>query len=382
VVLAALATLIAGVVGLLRGGPPKGWDNDGAIVIDDQNGKLYIVDGGAMRPVANETSLRLAFPDGRPEPVRVDGETIASRPQGAVFGRTDLPAQPPRLVPPDSRILTCAGSRQPAMIVNPNGPPGNEVTALLNVGDSWYLASGGRVYPFADLGSAARLGYAPKSAQQVPAQLVASLPQGPKIKSIKLPKPRPLPRGTPPWMRTGSRVIDAGSRVSYVAVNGTLRKLENETTMRLIYGSQVPAGTRQPWRAIAPRIRPPFVAKGLPSRPPKLTDLAGRALCVDDGLRAVPGLPIAGLVSAPVPDSSKAVIWTPKDVGLLVAGSKSAAKAPSADDPVILLTEGQAFPIEAPKILRSLGYADQPITTMPQPWLDSLPLAEPLKKPS
>jgi len=383
-VLAALATLVAGVVGLLRSTPPEGWDSEGNVVVDDETGTLYVIDSGALRPVANETSLRLAFPSGPPTPVRVDRDAIASRPHGVAFGRADLPARPPRLTPPGSRLLTCAEGTQPAVIVGSTAPPAAYAVAVVSAGGTLFLATGPRMHRLADLTTVSRLGYRVDRVVQVPPQLPTLLPQGSPMAATTLPRARPLRAGTPPWLRTGSRVNDAGNGRWYLAVNGVLRPVANSTALNLIFGTRLPRATRVPPAAIrAQRVGGTIGARDTPERPPKLTNLAGGRLCVDEGLRSVPALPISGLVSAPVPaESGKAVIWTPPDVGALVAGSENAAAAPSARDPVLLLAQGRAFPIESAEIMRSLGYAGKPVTVAPKPWLDALPIAAPLRPPS
>jgi hypothetical protein len=383
-VLAALATLIAGVVGLTRGGPPKGWDREGNVVIDDENGTLYIIESGALRQVANETSLRLAYPSGPPTPVRVDGETIASRPHGATFGRADLPARPPTLAPASSRLLTCAEGNQSAVIVGSTAPPADQAVAVVNSGKALYLVAGPRLHRLADLTTVSRLGYPVDRIVKVPPQLLTVLSQGPLMAAATLPRARPLPAGAPPWLRTGSRVTDTSNGRWYLAVNGVLRPVANQTALNLIFGTRLPGTTRVPPAVIrAQRVGKTIGTRDTPDRPPKLTNLADRRLCADEALRSVPTLPISGLASAPVPaDSGRAVIWTPPDGGTLVAASKTAATAPSATDPVLLLAQGRAFPIESVEIMRALGYTGKPVTVMPKPWLDALPIADPLREPS
>jgi Type VII secretion system ESX-1, transport TM domain B len=378
-VVAALATIIAGAVGLLRGSLPDGWDDEGNVVVDEESGIVYIVDSGALRPVANETSLRLAFPGGPPALVRVDRAAITSRPQGAVFGRADLPARPPRLLTEASRrLVTCVQGDQVLVIAGSEAPPGGEAAAVMIMGQKLFLSTGRQLHRLADFETASRLGYPRNQVIQVPAQLATWLPQGSAMSAIRLPPRRALPKGTPPWLQTGTRVTDGADW--YVAVNRVLRPVRTQTTMQLVFGPRAPRPTKVKAAELrAQRKGAPLDVAGHPSRPPKLTNLSGQWPCVDDALRSVAKLPIAGLITSSVPPGSgQTVIWTPRERGTLVAASKQAATAPSADDPVILLTEGEAFPIESKTVLESLGYAGQSVTVAPQAWIDSLPLAKPL----
>jgi hypothetical protein len=382
IALAALATLIAGVVGLLRGGPPNGWDRDGNIVVDDDSGTLYLVDSGALRPVANETSLRLAFPAGAPAPVRVDGDTIASRPHGATFGRTDLPARPPRLLAVDTPVLTCAEGDQPVIILGSTTPPGSEATALVSTGRALFLVTGRRTYQLGGYTTVDRLGYPRDKVERIPEEMLSFLDRGSPMIAVTLPKSRPLPPKTPQWQRTGSRVIDAGTGRTYVVVNRVLRPVLNETGLRLVYGPRIPRAPRLPSKAIrALRGGAPIGAEDHPDVPPRLTGVSGRRLCVSDRLSAVSALPISGLVSAPVSaGSGKAVLWTPPGAGMLLASSEEAKKAPSAENPVLLLAQGSAFPVESAAVLRSLGYSSDSVVVTSRSWLDRLPVADPVQQ--
>jgi len=382
VALAAFATLIAAVVGLLRGGPPDGWDRDGNVVLDDDSGTVYLVDAGALRPVANDTSLRLAFPGGPPQPVRVDADTIASRPRGAIFGRTDLPARPPRLVPVGTSALTCAAGSQPVVIVGSTTPSGSAATALVSTGRALFLVAGQRAYPLGGFPTVDRLGYPRSKVTRIAPEMLSFLDRGTSVVAITLPRSPRLPPKTPPWQRTGSLVVDASNRHTYVVVNRMLRPVLNRTALRLVYGPRVPRATRLPPKAVRSlHTGKPIGATDHPPSPPRLTDLSGQRLCVRDRLVAVPELPISGLVSAPVPaGSGKAVLWTPRDAGVLMAGSEEAKTAPSAENPVLLLTQGRAFPIESGEILRALGYGGESVMVASKSWLKRLPLADPVQQ--
>jgi hypothetical protein len=382
IVVAALVTVVAGVVGLLRGGPPDGWDNEGNVIVDEDSNSVYIVDSGTLRPVANETSLRLAFPDGLPPLVRVDRGAITSRPQGAVFGRADVPSRPPPLVAKGAnQLMACADGDHIALIVGSAAPPGGEAAALLSTGKQLLLSTGRRLHPLKNLETVSRLGYRVNQAVKVPAALLAPLPRGSVISPIQLPPRRPLPKGTPPWLQTGVRLTDGAT--GYVVVNRVLRPAKTQTTVQLTFGPHPPGFAKVPVAAVRGQHKgPPLDVADHPSRPPKLANLADRRLCADDALRSYAALPIAGLATSSVRrGTGEAAIWMPRAAGTLVAASKQAAATPSADNPVLLLAEGRAFPIESAAVLESLGYGGQPVTVAPKAWIDSLPLAEPLAKP-
>jgi hypothetical protein len=65
---------------------------------------------------------------------------------------------------------------------------------------------------------------------------------------------------------------------------------------------------------------------------------------------------------------------------MLLASSEEAKKAPSAENPVLLLAQGSAFPVESAAVLRSLGYSSDSVVLTSRSWLDRLPVADPVQQ--
>ncbi len=351
---ALLALVVAAVVGLVAPREPAGWRDPGRLVLDAAAGQRYVVDPrGVLRPVLNETSLRLLYPGAVPAPVTVSDDLVRRARRGAPVGRTDVPFEPPTLLPADSAQQRCQSGDTTVAVLGSAGS-GPAAAVLVRQGDGLALLTGRRLFPLADPVAAQRLGLAPEQAIPVPAVLLEQVRPGPALQSLTVAvDPDPA---VPPLQREGTLVTGATSGTSYVVAGGRLRALPNRTAVQLVFGPQPPAAVTVPDAALrtAPR-GDAVVPAGVPGVPPvPVVPPAGGAVCVSSTgeARVLPTLPGRGALRQ---DATSAVA-TPEGAGLLLATSAAALERPSEQAPVVLVTGGRAYPITSEQVLHGLGY--------------------------
>ncbi len=375
---ALLVLLVAAVVGLVAPREPAGWRDPGRLVLDAAAGQRYVVDPqGVLRPVLNETSLRLLYPGAVPTPVTVADDLVRRARRGAPVGRTDVPFEPPTLLAAGTPQQRCQSGDTTVAVLGGAGS-GAGAAVLVRRGTDLALLTGRRLYPLADPVAAQRLGLAPELAVPVPAVLLEQVRPGPALQSLTVPvDPDPA---VPALQREGTLVTGATSGASYVVAGGRLRALPNRTAVQLVFGPEPPAAVTVPEAALrtAPR-GDAVVPAGVPRVPPTPAVLpAGGALCVSStgDARVLAALPGRGALR---PDATSAVA-TPAGAGLLLAASAAARERPSEQAPVVLVAEGRAYPITSEQVLHGLGYASAQVQVVSAAFAGLAPAAPVLQE--
>ena len=194
-------------------GEPRGpsWTGPGTLVAERQSGRLFVAWRGALRPVANRTTLELVYRGRLPRPVVVGRAAIGTQRIGPTLGSPRWPDQPPPVDqqgkrwacvtttgaaaaaarPPVAGLTTSPAEarrriavytpRRGAVLVAPGGK-----AAPSSRGPAAYLLAAGRAFPVATSEALAALGYSPADALRVPRPWLRSLPAGPRLARIDL----------------------------------------------------------------------------------------------------------------------------------------------------------------------------------------------------
>lgn len=360
--IALVVVVAAAITGLVGTRAPKGWDDVGNLVLDQDSGQRYIVTAGpVLHPVLSDLSVLLAYSAGAPAPVKVKHDVLSGVRRGDPLGRADAPYSPPQLLSATAEQERCLAGPLTAVLIGGKAPAAPPAAVLLRSGAATFLLSGGSAFRVQDPLSLSRLGYAENAVVPAPALLLETTKMGPPLAAPAIvagpPKGNPL-------QREGSLVTDAATGASYVVNHGRLRLLANRTAVQLVYGPRPPVATRVPDAAVrtAPKGAP-VASDQVPDVPPAAAVPGpGAALCVDGAgnSRVLSGLPASGLGPPPGADARGALLL-PKDGGLLVATTPLALTQPDPSRPVYLLAQGKAFPLGSPELIRALGYRDSDI---------------------
>lgn len=387
---ALVAALAAGAHGFLAGGPPKGWLDDGHVVVDADAGGRYLARGGRLHAVPNETSLLLLTHGGDPARVAVSHAQLRRAPVGTPLGDGAWPESPPRLVAP-ARLTACT-DRQGSVevVVGPTAGPGPLGDgALVASGDTVELLAGGLRHVLTEPQLVPALTYSPDQVVPAPRVWHDLFRPGSALSPLR---PTPGPSGATPTTTLGAVLRDAETSQVYVVQADGLSLVRNRVSQLLLTGGEplaVPHADVLGARA-APESGYADVPDALPVVPsataPQVwlctsTDRGGPAdtatvpAPVDD-VRVAGDLPIgAGLA----PDHLG--ITAPAQGGVLLR-STTAGDALDDAHPDYVVADGRAFRVADPRVLSDLGYRPQDVLAVPPAWLSLLPQSADLREPS
>lgn len=393
VALTVLASLGTGIGTLLTDDVPKDWAREGNVVVRQSSAERFLSTGGELRPVRNDTSLALA---GLPSPrtVKVDEVRFTTRPVGPAVGITGAPAQRPQVPADEVPWWACQQTGQPLAVLTGGGPTTGGRALLAAVGEpaSLLLVADGVAHPVtAEVAQA--LGYDPAAARALPPAFAALLVGGAPLQRLPAPAPAPpppvqpspaVPPGTAPlpapapipapaFLTAGTLLQDTGDDALYVADAGQLRPVAGPTALRLLYGGPAPA----PVRISADELRqvpegPALEVPDFPASPPPVT-AAGTIVCISTAGGVVAEeatLPTLGLQPGPAAqDPTRATVWQPPGVAALVRPDSSIRAAVTSADPLLLVADGQSFPVPEEAALGALGYTGEQVRPRPAAWL-------------
>lgn len=372
---ALLVFLGAAVTGLVSPRAPAGWDDPGSLVLDRSSGQRYVVDPAkVLRPVLNETSLRLIFPNGAPAAVSVTDRLVRGAQRGAPVGRTDVPFEPPTLLAADAPSQRCQAGGKVVVVLGTRAS-GAAGPVLVRQGAAVALLTAGRLLPVADATALARLGYTAAQVVAVAPVVLETVPVSPALTALTV---AAGDLALPPLQREGALVTGDPSGTSYVVAGGRLRALANRTAVQLAFGPLPPAGMVVPDAAIATAPHgDPVAPAGVPEVPPAVSvPPPGGVLCVDRAGAARVGAALPAGVGLP---QGAAGLSTPQGSGLLLATSQEAVRQASAQSPLLLVTGGVSYPITDEEALRALGYTPQQVRVVSPAYAQLAPAAPALQ---
>jgi type VII secretion protein EccB len=91
VLIAAIALGGVAVYGLIVGGGSNKWQDDAAVIVEQESGAQYVYRKGKLHPVLNYASALLIIGSGTPKTVRVSSKSIEGATRGALLGIPDAP---------------------------------------------------------------------------------------------------------------------------------------------------------------------------------------------------------------------------------------------------------------------------------------------------
>lgn len=363
-----------GVVGLLRPGSSKNWQNDRTVIIDSSSGGVLVFLGGKLYPAHNIASAKLATAGGQ---VRtVSGSSLRDFPREPTIGIRQAPAQLP-----DAKdmaafpIRTCSvappvgarfDDRLTTLEIGTGDVPGSSISFVARSDDGAreYLVADGRAFEMPTHALALHLGFGEQSVQPGDAWLRA-LPQGPALRPIDIPgrgsRSKQPVQGIDPTIGTVMHV-DGAVRTSYVLLAEGLSEISplEAAVLEVTYGKKsVPVRARDANEARNPLLRTvahPAMPFTLPTRSP-IADPARDSVCATWPEAGQPPR-IAFAVSTP-PVSQQAADPGVADAVVMPSLRGALLKAEGSvgpDDPGTLVVGGLKYGLADKEAKAALGY--------------------------
>ncbi|MFD9888488.1 type VII secretion protein EccB [Amycolatopsis sp. NPDC059027] len=398
-VVAVLAATGFGVAGLLGAGSGPAVPDSGAVLVKGDGGR-YVAVNGVLHPALNLTSALLV---GGGQVTEVRPDALGSRPRGLPVGIPNapdaLPQQGKLSAEPWTACTTSSaapGSRTDLVI----GPapaegrlgPDDALVVRYPDGRQWLLMQGRR---FAlDTTTQARLGLQLASPVSLPPEVLATVPEGPRIDmpqvAAKGTSPsRPIP-GVPGVVGDLVHSSSAGLGDQYYVVEPDGLRAITPFVFLLLASSgarSVDVGPAVTSAAPVANVTAPG-ASGWPERKPKPVEVTpGRPVCFSTGPGAAPGkapwqldvsVPAAvpGVDVAPVavtggdtPGVLRSV-RIPPGRGALVKAASSAGQ----DGAYTLVTDaGQRYALPGADAVHRLRYDPAAVKNVPAPFVNLLP---------
>jgi type VII secretion protein EccB len=413
--LALAVLLIAGaaVAGVFSPRVPEGWADQPGLIVSEESGAAYVITETAegedpvLRPVINITSARLIL-GADATPTIIPDEYINRERRGDDIGILGAPANvpdPERLIPDGWTACTTAAS---GIRLNLTAePPVDQVTGgglVVEVADDgdpavYVIAEGRqegseepRAYSYRLPKSKGRdnllglLGLPEAvSATPVPEEWLALFPEGGDLTrdSFGL-----TGVGRPATYARGEAGLES-AEVGDVVTTPQERLLLTEDGPALLdefaHAVYTNTGDYTPYEVdVAPELQrepPPYVPAHWPEE--GLTPVLGE-LCVQ--LATEPGSrPVVRLVANPEDEAVSELVPRPRrsvtvDEGagayVLSGGFEQAAGG----EPQLIDPKGLRYPLVGPDAAGQLGYADYPVATVPDSWIELVPFRVALSK--
>lgn len=400
VLIAAVMCAGFGVYGLFKPGGNTSWRTAGAIVTEKTSGARFVYLDGALHPVLNLASARLAT-GSTAAPTSVTAASLAGTPVGAPIGIPDAPDSVPAAASLDRSPWTvCAsppaegtvGSPTLSLLLGaPAGPsPAEDEGLLVATPDGQRsLVWQGRRYLLRGPGVVAALGYDDVVPAPVQPGWLAALPAGPDL--------APPSAGTPG--APGPTIAGRPSRVGqvYEVSNPALSsddlylvRADGVVPLSRTLAALAMAGGGATVRvgpadmAAVPRSAGPDLLRDLPPLPPRLVvthrddvPCARVDVADPDAPVRIGTLPAAAVAAATVPAGTHTPgmqadrIGIPAASGALARVQSAPGAAPGA---AFLVTDiGVRFPVADDEALRALGMSGGSSVAVPESLLALLP---------
>jgi type VII secretion protein EccB len=301
----AMAVVVA-IYGLIKPGGQTSWSKPGTLVVVKETGARFVLLGGALRPVLNETSAKLLAGD-RMSVAHVSRNSLSGTPRGAPVGIVGAPDELPTASDVAGAPWLACGTQRPdrsggvaPQLVLSIGPEreGVPLTAGEGVlvgtpdGATYLLWHGLRMKMDAEQAAAQALGYADARPFAVGATLLNALPAGPDVTPPPIDgrgRAGPSLAGRPTkigQLFTGPGGAYALTTAGLVPLGATLYALLRGApgTQRDAYGggAVIPAAIGPQDLAAHEAPGTAWFAGGLPAAPPRLVPVGpGQGVCAD-----------------------------------------------------------------------------------------------------
>lgn len=244
VMVAVLALAVTGVIGVIKGGGNKTWQEGGSVIIEEETGATYAwlqdpeTKKFALHPVLNFASAALLV--GSSTPVEVSHASLADAPRGVRLG---IPGAPDSIPPAESFdagdwTLCAEPAKTDAGVVVPStallvghprskGQPINDSTIVLKDVQTGavYLVWNGHRFLLPDPDPAiTALGLRDSPQIEVGTAMITSLPEGAPIAPISTGSPG-APSQVVPGRSVGQVLVDKTTKQFYLVREGDLRNL-------------------------------------------------------------------------------------------------------------------------------------------------------------
>lgn len=401
VMVAALCVAGAGVLGVLSPGGATAWKNGQAVILEQQTGTRYLYTAGALHPVLNYASARLALGKADFSMVSVSPASLRGVPRGVPVG---IPGAPDELPTPATLASwpwsACslpaqdqAGAASAYVRLSVGRPPAGSVLPggrgiLVSAADGtvYLIWNGARLRIPGGPAALAALGYASQPPLLVGDAWLTVLPQGPDLAAPQVPDlgtSGPVVAGRAArvgqvFVASGNGQAAGGPPQYYLALRGGLLPMTvtaadlmlADPAARRLYPAGRPAAIGVTAAAIATVPALPAAPAALPGRPPPLLAADGpRAVCAvyQAAGSATPQVRSYALAASAVQVRQRAaptgLLGIPLADQVLIAGGDGAvAQAVAAPGDrggtVYLITsQGIKYPLTSASLLTSLGLA-------------------------
>jgi type VII secretion protein EccB len=386
---------VFGIVGVLRPGGSKAWQEPGAFIVASETGARYVYLDGVLHPVVNYSSAKLLLGD-RLHVVTVSVRSLESAEHGPALG---IPAAPDSL--PDAQhivgtdwsvcaIGNAADGRPLRTAMFPGQTaPGDPIAAdqgylLRSSSNHTYLVWSNHVYEIPDQWLAA-LGYTGSMALEVSDDFIAALPAGEQIAPRVLPglgEPGPTLPGSLDPVTVGSIFADRVNAYYVMTKDGLTALTPLQANLLLAdprlaqaYGGSNPSPLPISQAQVTDAMVVPLPDLGLGERAPTTAPTIAtfptgqQQLCVRYPDQDVPEIVIGA--ADPAATSAAGPVQLPTGSGALVAAR------PNPDTPgttVYLITDtGVRYPVAGQRTLEQLGLAGVSVAQLPATVVGLLP---------
>jgi type VII secretion protein EccB len=406
---AVAMALVVAIYGLIRPGGKTSWAKPGTLVMVKETGARFVVLGGALRPVLNETSAKLLAGD-QMSVASVSASSLSGRPRGAPVGIVGAPdALPAASGVAGVPWLACgiqrpdqSGGLTPRLVLS-IGPVGEGIPltagegALVGTADGavYLLWRGRRMRMDTGQGAVQALGYADARPFAVGETLLNALPIGPDLTPPPIAgrgRAGPSLAGRPTrigQLFTGPQGHYALTTAGLVPLSATLDALLRGApgTQRDAYGGGAVTPAEIGPQDLAAHEAPSsaWFPGGLPDQPPRLVPVGpGQGVCSD--LHPGTGAPTTTVTvvdaaalggAPPAMQAGVRPTCTAADRIAVRPGGGALVRALSGGgggNTEYLVTDGGVkYPIPSPTVAGRLGYGSAPAAAVPSGLLGLLP---------
>jgi type VII secretion protein EccB len=403
-VIAAVIMGIFGIIGIFKPGGNTQWQQEGAIVMNEDNGARYVYIQGQLRPVLNYSSAKLVAGKSGGQVYSVSQNSLGDTPVGQPIGIIGAPDSLPAPGKLDTGPWTvCVSGAEPSLSVLIGAPAGGVLTEdlafLVSTPDDTYLVWQGKRHRVPDRGVQEALGYGDTQPVPVTAGWLNAIPAG---KDLRVPatsgagEPGPRIEGKDsvvgqifevrnPALQSDQFYLVRQDGVAPLTTTTAALLLAHPSTQDAYAGSVTPIVVGPAALRDVPVSRGANLGDGLPPEPPEVVTPPRESVpCMRFGpsssgdVHAAAELVPAALVTStamPVPSDKAGKtadnVAVPSGGGVLVRDLPAPGAKPGT---AYLVTEtGMRYPLAGADVVSALGYNESSAVQVPAQLLDLLP---------
>lgn len=415
VMLAVLALAVTGVIGVIKGGGNKSWQDGGAVIVEEETGATYAwlqdpeTQEYRLHPVLNFASAALLV--GGAEPISVSHASLEEAPRGQRLGIAGAPDSiPPAESFDDGPWTLCSEPAQTdSGVVVPStallvGHPRSEGTAIGDGSivlhdvqtEAIYLVWNGHRFLLPEPDSAVTaLGLRDAPQIDVGTAMLTALPEGNPIAAVTTGYPG-VPSSLVPGRSVGQVIVDSTTEQYYLIREGDLRNLSaveaavtlSSPEVAKAYGGGTPQAIEVDTATVvaAPRVDLPAPAYNDPPRDiPEPAPVAAQSSTVCASF--TPGVAEIEIAVDATAEGEEYAVATPERTQegavladrVLVTGGhavlvRSVQSAIATEGALYLVTEeGRRFAVPNEEARGALGLADLQPVPMPAALVARIP---------